>query len=334
MSRTIARVPARPSSPATSWPELVERAVADGIVSIEQAEQLRALVPAGPVPSAGDGAAGRLRARVAEALGYVGASLVVVAGALTAQQFWADLRPWSHVALAGMLALVLLVAGAAVEGQAGTPLGRLGSFLWAVAVVAVAGTASLVADELLELEEAAYAVTTFAPATVAGLVLWWARVRALQQLVVVVGVIATSTALLALLDVELEVWGGILVWAIGVAWLALAWGRVVHPSRTGRVAGAIASLLGPLMAFGAPGRFGVVLGVVTAGGLVAASVPARETVLLGLGVLGLFVFVPNAVFEFFGDQLGAPVALLASGVVLLGVSLWIARARRDTSPGR
>ena len=319
--------PARAAAPAT-WDDLVRRAVSEGIVSTDQAAALRGLAPAAgpPVP----GGHGRLRAWVAEALGYVGAALVLVAGMVTVGQFWAELAPWAHVALAGLLAVVLLAAGAVVSGEPGTPLGRLGSVLWFTGAGAVVGTSALAATELAGLEDAASGVAAFAPATAVAVVLWWRRRRALQEVAVVVGLIGTSASLLGMADVEMGDWGGLLVWAIGVAWLALAWGEVVQPARTGRVVGAAVALVGPLMAFGASGRWGPVLGVVTAGALVAASVPARETVMLGLGVIGLFVFVPNLVFEYFGDELGAPMALLLSGVVLLGVSLWIARSRRGT----
>lgn len=312
--------------------DLIEQGVRDGIISIDQAEQLRALSSHGPVTPAGDGG-GRVGAYVAEALGYVGAALVLVAGVVIAQGFWADLTPRSHAALLGVLAVVLLATGALVHGDAGTPIGRLGSFLWLLAVGAVAATAAVVAGEVAELEEAVMGMAITVPTTIVAALLWWRRRRSLQELAVLAGLLFTGVATLAWVDVALEDWAGLLVWSIGVAWLLLAWGAVVRPVRTGRVAGAVAALLGPMMTFGATGRWGVVLGVVTAGGLVAASVPARETVLLGLGVLGLFVFVPRGVFEFFGEQLGAPLALLASGGVLLGVALWISRARRDGPSG-
>ena len=329
MTRTILTPspPSRVPGP-DGWDDLLERARADGIVSAEQVDRLRALAST-PAPSGG----GRLRGWVAEAIGYVGAALVAVAGMLTVGQFWTELAPWAHVALTGLLAVVLLTAGAAVSGEPGTPLGRLGSVLWCSGVGAVLGTSALAATELAGLEDATSGVASFAPATAVAIVLWWRRPRALQELAVLAGTLGTSTALLGMADVELGDWGGLLVWAIGVAWLALAWGEVVRPARTGRVVGAAVALIGPLMAFGASGRWGPVLGVVTAGALVAASVPARETVLLGLGVIGLFVFVPNLVLEYFGDELGAPMALLLSGVVLLGVALWIARSRRGTDGG-
>ena len=66
-------------------------------------------------------------------------------------------------------------------------------------------------------------------------------------------------------------------------------------------------------------------------GLVAVSVRLSENVMLGLGVAGLFVYVPMLIFEWFGDSLGAVVALLISGLVLLGVVVGVVRYRAEAS---
>ncbi len=330
MVRTV-DVRAQPTPVEEALAGLVAHAVRDGIIAPEQAERMLSRVP--DEPQDADVRGGRLGAHVAEALGYVGAALVLVAGVVVAQQVWVDMSPWAHASLLAVLAVVLLAAGAVVHGEPRTPLGRLGSFLWLLALGAVAGTASVVAEELLELQEAALGVAVTSPTTVIAALLWRLRMRTLQEVAVVAGLTATSVTLLALAAVPLDDWGGLLVWSIGVAWFVLAWAGVVRPVRTGQVAGAVVALLGPLVMVGA-GRGGLVLGVVTAAALVAASVALRETALSGLGVLGLFVFIPQMVFEFFGDQLGAPVALLVSGGLLLGVALWLARAHGHESDTR
>ncbi|MDX1657582.1 MAG: hypothetical protein R3343_02065 [Nitriliruptorales bacterium] len=68
----------------------------------------------------------------------------------------------------------------------------------------------------------------------------------------------------------------------------------------------------------------------TAAGLVAASIPLRRTLLLGLGTAGLFVYVPRIVFTWFGDTLGPPVALFVTGVILMSIALALTRLQ----PGR
>lgn len=310
--------------------EVVARAQQEGIVSAEQAQRILALAPTGqPIVSTTpdvEPRAGHLAAYVAEALGYVGGVMMLVAGLFVAQQLWVDLPARGHAFMLAVLVVALLSAGAMVHGEPGTPLGRLGSFLWLLAVAAVAGMAAVVAEEMAGLEEAVQGIAITVPTTAVAMVLWVRRRRSLQEIAVFAGLLATGASLLALVDADLEVWGGLLVWTSGVAWVLLAGAGVVRPARTGLVVGAVAALQGPLM-MGDSGSGGVLLGVITAGALVVASVALRETILLGLGVLGLFVFIPLAVFDVFGDQFGAPVALLLSGGLLLGIALWVARTR-------
>lgn len=337
MPRTIPPPVSRgfPGGAATSWGDLVDQALRRGIVSGAQAEQLRALASSVPVPAPRTPPAApppRLaRAFVAEALGYVGGALVVVAGFVLAQQFWADLRPWAQVGILALLAGSVLAAGAVVHGEAGTPLGRLRSVLWALGTVAVTGTLGVWASEVAGLEDAGMAVATFAPATAVAAWLWWHLRRSLQEVVLVIGLVMTGTAVLALVDVVVvETWGGLLVWALGVGWLLLALGGLVAPPRTGVAIGAVLALVGP-MALADAGRWGALVGLATAGALAALSVSTRRTVLLGLGVVGVFLYVPQVVFAWFGDRLGVPLALVVTGGVLLVASAWIARTQRDAA---
>jgi hypothetical protein len=57
------------------------------------------------------------------------------------------------------------------------------------------------------------------------------------------------------------------------------------------------------------------------------SVVAGEMIFLGAGAVGVFLFVPQIVLRYFGDELGAPVALFLAGVLLLGLSAVVAKLR-------
>jgi hypothetical protein len=50
-----------------------------------------------------------------------------------------------------------------------------------------------------------------------------------------------------------------------------------------------------------------------------------RTPLLVLSVTGLFGYVPAVVFAYFGSTLGAPVALLMTGILLVSLSVGLAR---------
>lgn len=307
--------------------DLLQAAVADAVISAEQAAEL--LRRSGTAEDAGQlqGEPGSTaRGLVAEALGYVGAALAVVAGLLLTPQFWSDLQSWAHAAILAVVAVSLFVAGQVVTSHEPGPARRLSSFLWLLSVVAVAGTAGIVFNEIVAVDRDLVALGMALPTAAWAGVLWRWRPRALQELATGVAVIATGIGLLGAIDPSLVDFSGLLIWAIGVAWLLLAWGNVVAPVAPAWVFGGVAALFGPLVIFEVI-RWESLLGLATAGGLVAAGVLWRRTVVLGLGVAGVFVYVPTTVFSFFGEALGAPLALLVVGVVLVAGSVRLLRLR-------
>ena len=51
--------------------------------------------------------------------------------------------------------------------------------------------------------------------------------------------------------------------------------------------------------------------------------------MLGIGVAGLFLYVPATVFEVWGDTVSVPIALLITGIVLLAGILVAVRLRKE-----
>jgi len=323
--------------------DLFERAQHQGIITAEQADRLRALAAEAPdttapmqttpetSPSDDGGGLASIGTRVAEALGYVGAALAIVAGVFIAQQFWADLTPWAQTALLGVVAVALLGAGAAVNGPIGTPTGRLGSFLWVLACGATAATFGVFASEVRNLTGDDMALWVTAPATILAAVLWRLRERALQLTTVTFGIAGVSMAILANIDATVVLWGGLLIWALGIAWMLLAYARVFVPVRAALVLGALGALAGPLFMF--EDNWALFLGLATAVALIAIGIGKGITALGGMAVVALFIYIPRIVFEYVGDGLAAVVAMLFTGIILVAVAIVVARHRPDTTGG-
>jgi uncharacterized membrane protein len=302
--------------------ETLERAVGLGLISHEQAAAILALEVPGAVMPAAQGM--RVRPVVAEALGYIGAVLTLVSAVIITSQFWADLRPGARVGLLAVATAALLAAGTPLEGG-GRAAARLGSFLWALSAAGFAFCVTLVGHELLSLPADRTAALAAWSTTLFSGVLWLRRPRTLQQTACFIGVVSGAVATLMLIERSLASWAGLAVWALGLAWLLLAWGEVVRPAGVGYTLGSLAALAGPVGTRLGAGRWELLIGLVTAGALVVASILVRRTLLLGLGVVGLFFYIPAAVFAFFGDTLGAPVALFVAGVGLVAISLLLPR---------
>lgn len=303
----------------------LREAVARGIITEQQARRITDIEAEAPEsPTVHE--AGWVRPLVAEAVGYVGGALALLATAILVQRFWADLPAWGRVALLAATAAGLLTAGVLVRVRVG-PLDRLRGFLWLLSAVGVGGAVAVGLSEYTALRESELMLVVGVLVACYGLVLWMVRRASLQQLVVFA---AALTAVAAGIGVAEPSWvdvTGLVVWMIGTVWASAAWAGLIRPRRTGLLVGAAAAVLGPMTV--PDDRYGwiLVIGLVTAGLLIAVSVPAHETVLLALGIVGVVAYVPRMVFQYFGDTLGAPISLLITGVVLVAVALTVARRR-------
>lgn len=261
---------------------------------------------------------------IVEALGYLGGALAVIAVLILAQEFWADLELWGRLALLGTVTLGLLTAGWVLRDSPLEAIRRLAGFLWLFAVVGTGFTFGILSADGFD---GTSELSTMLGALAAGVLaffLWRIRTKSLQQLAFFAAVLAATIPAVAVFEWPDEFFG-IMMWAVGTAWLFLTWGTAIRPTITGYALGGAASLFGVQVLSTAGEGWPLLLGVVVAGALIVASVTLRQIVLLGLGAAGVFIFVPQVVFHFFGDSLGAPVALLLSGAALIGGAVALAR---------
>src|SRR6266536_1104781 len=261
--------------------------------------------------------------RLGEALGYVGAVCAVTAGLLAAGHAWAHLSLLARSTLLLATVTVLAAGGWWANGQRAASVRRLGAVLWFLAVAAVAGFAEVVADQVLHQSHGLQHVIAGLAATAAGVLFWRLRVSSLQQVAVLVSLLATVTAVVEVVAPASPSWGGGAVWAVGVAWLLLGSRRLLIPARTAEVLGALAMLLGAETVRGGELRsWGLAL--------VGAGAAARRTVLLSVGAVGLFVFLFDATLTWFGRGATVPLALLVTGgALLLVVAVLTGRIRRS-----
>ena len=311
----------------------LERWQAKRLISPEQAAAILADAAGRPEEGgAGGGAADAWagRRRLGEALGYVGAVCAVTAGLLAAGQAWAHLGLLARSTLLLVTVTVLAAGGWWANGQRAASVRRLGAVLWFLAVAAVAGFAEVVAGQVLHQSHGLQHVIAGLAATAAGVLFWRLRVSSLQQVAVLVSLLATVTAVVEVVAPASPSWGGGAVWAVGVAWLLLGSRRLLIPARTAEVLGALAMLLGAETVRGGELRsWGLALGLLSAAALVGAGAAARRTVLLSVGAVGLFVFLFDATLTWFGRGATVPLALLVTGGALLLVAVLTGRIRRS-----
>jgi|SRR5450755_2084657 hypothetical protein len=288
-------------------------------------------LPAGPGPGLRE-QLGRLPL-VIEALGYLGTVLGVVAGFIAVRQIWPSIPATAEVAAAAFLTVMLLVTGILLRAPGQPAFGRLRSVLWLISAGSLAATFGLlVSSHFWDLGPTWGPLLTEAVVTAYAAILWWRSRAALQHL-------ATFAATAALLETAIgRPWPGAIPAGFGGAWwvLSLIWGITVWrghliPLAAGYVAAGIGLLVGAQLMMGHAA--GQVLGVATVAGLLAAGVALRRVLVVGFGALGAAVILPQVANRYLPSRAGAAAAVLAVGVIVLGVAIWLARTRHQPSAG-
>ena len=310
---------APPGSPAR---DLLLRAVAAGVLTAEQAAAVAAL-DAHPASDRRRGAV------LAEVLGYVGGALAVVAALFLGAELWDELGPWPRVLLLGTVAAACLGAGAALGDRDGAA-GRLGGFMRAATVVAVAGTVGVAADVLLAADGSTAGLAAATVALAVAALLWWWRPGVPAHVVTFGAAVATLLTGLDRLGDDTFGWGGPLLWVLGLVWLvasALGYGGFWRPAEPGWVLGALAVVAGPLFAQDVRGAW-LVVGSLTAAAMVVVGVRARRPWVAAVGTGGVVLSVPLAVAELFDARLGPLVGILVAGLALIAAAVVLTRRAR------
>ena len=305
----------------------LERWLDEEIITAEQAQRMRRSAMDSP-PAPIDAAYEERRIPiVTEILGYVGAALAVWAVIFLASEYWGNLTDWAQMALFGALALSLFAAGGALLDSQEPAVGRLAGVLWAGSVLSFGGAMFVLFDPILS-----YSVNTTwtligVLAAVAGGLMLRIRQEAAQHIVFFA---AVMTALMSMLNLgrepELFVFGFV-AWGIGLVWVMISRSGILQPVTVGMILGAITMLYGAQLAAieGDTDTLGILLGLATAGLFAAAGVVFREKLAIILGGIGIFWFVPQAMFHFFGETFGGMFGLFISGLAIVGLAIWFSR---------
>jgi hypothetical protein len=205
----------RRNSPIADVPGLLERWVADGLITDDQARRMGAeLAPAASVRTP----------LIVEALGYLGAALVAVASVLAGSWYWAYLSTAARLGVAGAAAVVLGLAGALEPPRA--PAGRrLRAVLW---LGATAGTGAFLGLLGLEAGWAGPHVLAMAAAgsAVTAAVCWWRHRHPLQHIGAFIAVQVLAGSLVGLLP-DAGLLPAVAVWTGGLVWGLLAWVELI-----------------------------------------------------------------------------------------------------------
>lgn len=306
-------------------PDPVSDWVAEGIISEEQAQRIRARedLARGAVAPPGRPS---MMPLVIEALGYLGGAIVVVATILIGSRYWADLTSTVRLGLLGAAALLLLAGGWLVPERLGDVGTRMRSVVWVVSTGAVAGFLGVLAGQVADLHGSNLALVVTGGAAAYAMVLFVIRPAVLQQMAMMGLLGGTATAALAAL-VGGDSWPAVGLWVLGVAWMVLGQVGVLRPTGVTRAGGATLAVFGAMFSALPGADPAIAFSLVTVTAIVVLAVAVSDLALLGIGSLGAIQAIITAANEWFPDSVVAAVALLLVGGGLVGAAIWIARRR-------
>lgn len=305
--------------------DVLDRAVAHGIVSRETADAILADERARLLAEPTEGPPQRPAvSALTEAIGYVGASLLMIGMVVLVGTYWQDLLTWSRLAILGGVAVAFFVVGALLRDESEPVIWRLQNFVRLLSTGALAGFLGVLTVDALEWSGEPVAIAIGATVAVYSFALWRLKDRPAQHLTTVIGLLIGTGGLMAWLDGQGAV--GLAVLAIGAGWLALASRDLVPPQLVATVLGLAACLIGPAITAGSWQHASPVIGLAVAVTLIVVGSVIHQFLVTGAGVLGLFAYVPYTLGVFFGGALGAPVILLVSGAMLLVVMFALLRS--------
>lgn len=267
-----------------------------------------------------------------EALLYLGVAVVAVGVVTLTGQNWEDLRGWARIAAVAIPGALLLLAGQAMRLQDEPAIQRASGVAWLVSVALIAGAAGVVGDQAGWQGRTTSLIAAIV-ATALALLLWAVRPGTPQ-------VIALAAAL-AFLSIATAGWPedfpydqvttGLLIALFGVTGLALTERDLFGPREPARVLSAAGVMAGLLIAAYIGGNddqlWAEALVFIAGAALVGLSLRRAAFSYMVIAVLGTFAGLVAFIFRQFGDELGAPVALLLTGVLLIAATLLLAQVR-------
>jgi hypothetical protein len=269
----------------------------------------------------------------AEAVGYVGAALVVAAVALLIGRRWEELAVGLRIAVLLIPAVACAAAGRWLGSMSEAPLLRLASVLWVLSPAALAGALTVVfVDAMFAGDPPSHGGVFF----VSGIVVIWAAIEyalrrtVLQHIVLFVSVLATVLGVVDLVvaargrGLSTIVWG-LAVWTTAAAWTALGLTARLEPPAVARLIGPVTMLIGSQVVRTDAEALGLWFGFATAAVLLVLGVEHTDVVVLLVGAIGLFQWSPQLAVFYLADTLGTEVTLLAVGLLLLGAAFVFTR---------
>ena len=301
----------------------------------------------------------------AEALGYIGGVLVIVALGVIVKEYWSDLGVAGRLAISAGAAGGLFGLGAILTVERDVALRRLRAFVWLASAAATGLLAGVIVVDLIDSDSERIITMAVAGAFAAqcGL-LWRNRFRPLQQAGFTIGFAVFLGAVLdqfttdgpigaalwvfgvalvmgglrrAIIDPTIAEIAGAAIAYAGCAFIIAGWmgfgemiaagvRDMVRVPLVAQIGGAVALIIGAAVCGAQNAGFAPIFGLLTAIALIALGTRSGMAIMSLFGSLALLINVPWLISHFFPGRGRAPFLILVSGLLIMGVAVLLARS--------
>lgn len=264
-----------------------------------------------------------------EALLYLGVVILSAGVWALLAQGWSELEAWARVLSVAVPFGLMLAAGAALRLSDDPQYRRGSQAAWFVAVPLFTGLLGVIFEEYGPgIDDRGDLMMVIAAATLLlACVLWLLNPGHAQVLALALSAGFLGETMGASPDEYSRRVSGVALLVAGIAGATLADAEWLTPRRSARAFFAVLLILGPFQA-GVGGTTGFeLLAGAAAAAVVAFGVWREDFALVMVGVAGAFIVLITFIFEHFAKDLGAPLALMLSGAVVIAGVMALAALR-------
>lgn len=272
------------------------------------------------------------RPGVVEALVYLGLVVVSVGALVLLVSNWDQLTSWARIAVVAASTAVTLALGFGLRAMDDSAVRRGGQAAWLVSVALFAVLLAVIIQETtggIDDEDSTQWMLLIAASSLIYASVLWAIEPSHAQVLAIGGagffLAQTAGAWPDEFSVELAAVTGV---AIGGTGLVLSELGFMQPRSAARPIFSLVALVTSFMAMFETALAWEFLVFAVAGTLIAAGVARNSFTMLVLGILGAFIGLVSFMFAHFSSEIGAPVALIISGVLLLAAAMITVQARK------
>lgn len=266
------------------------------------------------------------RSLAVEILGYVGATLILAAGAALMSDSWPDFETSLRLSILLIGTGLLTWVGMVAISNRGEPLRRLGQTALMLTVPTVGVAARIATDTAIPGNSV---LVGFLVASIVAIGFYLRGPSYPQHIALFGAAIGFAVNLVLRPSGSAEaLFVGLVMILVGVGWVSASTVGPLKERTLGEVLGSGAVVIGSTILVATlddPAPAAIIVFIVASVGVIWFSLLRDRTVVLVAGMIGIVLYVPWLITETLGDTVGAPIALFAAGALLIGSAIFLLR---------